>query len=304
MASFDDISTRLLEALHGRVAFLRKHRTPFTIAASVIFLVGLVWSFQKLNLSLSELDIWPALGLFFVMAPLGILYGAIGLIILVHIAGGTKINLAESVKITAYAQLAESLPLPGGAIVRTAALMKSGVKTTKSVGLVVATAILWISVAALGAGGVLITQGSILGYALFGVGLLAVLPVITWIFKLSDVSITALIIFHRMVGVVMMAIRILLAFAILKLTVSFETALFFTFANIAGSATSLAPAGLGVGEVFAAAMADLVKVLPATAFLAIALNRIIGLMSCASLVGFISLFESRFKKLSSMRNAS
>ena len=158
--------------------------------------------------------------------------------------------------------------------------------------------------AALGAGGVLIAKGSIIGYALFGIGFLAVLPVIIWIFNLSGAGISALIIFHRMVGVGMMAIRILLAFAILKLAVSFETALFFTFANIAGSATSLAPAGLGVGEVFAAAMADLVKTLPATAFLAIALNRIIGLMSCASLVGFISLLEPRFKKISSLRNVS
>ena len=49
------------------------------------------------------------------------------------------------------------------------------------------------------------------------------------------------------------------------------------FATIAGSAAAIAPAGLGVSEILSAALAPIVSVGPATAFLAVALNRIIGL---------------------------
>ena len=194
--------------------------------------------------------------------------------------------------------------LPGGAIVRSAALVKSGVKTKKSVGLVVATAILWISMASLGAGAVLLPQATPIAYVLLLAGFIGFLPVVFWIYSLSTIGVTAVIIIQRLAGILMMALRLFLAFAILKMTVDFPTALFFTFANIAGTATSLAPAGLGVGELFAAGMAGLVQMAPATAFLAIALNRILGLASCTLLVGLNSLCDRRGQKSSLMENIS
>jgi len=294
----------MLEAIYAKRELLKEKRTPFTVVACTIFLIGLILSFRQLNIDLMSLNIWPALGLFFVMAPLGILYGALGLMLLVHIAGGDKLGLVSSTKITAYAQLAEALPLPGGAIVRSAALVKSGVKTKKSVGLVVATAILWISMASLGAGAVLLPQDTPIAYVLLLAGFIGFLPVVFWIYSLSTIGVTAVIIIHRLAGILMMALRLFLAFAILKMTVDFPTALFFTFANIAGTATSLAPAGLGVGELFAAGMAGLVQMAPATAFLAIALNRILGLASCTLLVGLNSLCDRRGQKSSLMENIS
>jgi uncharacterized membrane protein YbhN (UPF0104 family) len=67
-----------------------------------------------------------------------------------------------------------------------------------------------------------------------------------------------------------------------------------TISAVLGSAVSIVPAGLGVRELVGAMISPLISVLPAQAFLAIALNRIFGMTFFVGLSGLV-LFTDRSK---------
>jgi len=273
----------MMQSLQTMLGWIRSYRKPFTVVIGTLFLIGLFWSLRSTSLQLHQLRYWPALAIFFVMGPAGIAYGAVGLTLLSRIAG-TRITFGNAWWTAGYAQLAESLPVPGGAIVRTVALKKAGTNIGKSVALVTGAAILWVAMSMVGAGIALFPSEHVAAIIFLFFGCAIILPIVVWMITQAGWIIALQMMLHRLFGLFLMCIRMLLAFAIIDVTVPFKTALFFSFANIAGSASAITPAGLGVGEAIAAALASLVEIAPAAAFLAIALNRIIGLASCATIV--------------------
>ncbi len=288
MASATMILEKLIVPLQRLMNQVKARRTPLTLVLCVIFMVGLVWAVDKLDIALNELNIFPALAIFGLMGPLALVYGAVGLMLLARVAG-SKIDFGSAWTIAGYAQLAESLPLPGGAIVRAAALKNAGTGGTKSVLLVTGTAILWVAMASIGAGFALLIFDKAAATLFLISGFSVLIPITWWIVSQAGMSIAAQILLHRGVGLMLMTVRLSLAFMIINQAVPFTTALFFSFANIAGSASAISPAGLGVGEMIAAFLASMVSISAASAFLAIALNRILGLAACISLVAAGSL---------------
>jgi hypothetical protein len=285
------IIEQLMATLHIMLGWIKSYRTPLTVVIGALFMAGLFWSFRALSIDLRQLHFLPALIIFIIMGPLGIAYGAIGLALLARVAG-TRIAFGSAWSMAGYAQLAESLPIPGGAIVRTVALKNSGTSTAKSVTLVTGAAILWVAMSMVGAGLALLSSETFIAIIFLTAGGIIILPIMAWMIAEAGMVIAMQIMLHRLFGLVLMCLRMLLAFAIINMIVPFKTALFFSFANIAGSASAITPAGLGVGEAIAAAMAGLVQIAPAAAFLAIALNRIISLASCATVVMVTSIFKS------------
>lgn len=282
---------QLMASIQNFSGWIDARKKPFTIVIGTLFLVGLIWSFNAMSIGPSRLHYLPALVTFVVMGPIGIAYGAIGLTLLARIAG-TRISFGSAWSTAGYAQLAESLPIPGGAIVRTLALNKAGSNTLKSAALVTGAAILWVAMSMVGAGIALLRQEHFAAAIFLVAGCAIILPILGWMIVRAGLGIALQMLSHRLLGLLLMCVRMLLAFAIIGMTVPFDTALFFSFANIAGSASSITPAGLGIGEAIAAAMAGLVQVAPAAAFLAIALNRIVSLASCATIVVLGSIMKS------------
>ena len=275
-----DIASRL-----GRAkAFLRQYRLPIGVIATLIFITGVIWSITSLNIAIQDIRWLPILAIFAIMAPVMLIYGGIGLLLLARTLA-VEIGYFASIRFAAAAQLAEALPLPGGAMIRTAVLINAGGQVKKSALLVTATALLWISLAAALAGCLLFFNEASHGIWLLLGGLFTAVPVLVWIAKQAGISIACFMLIHRSVGLGLMIIRLTLAFAAVQIVVSPDAAALFAFASIAGSAASIAPAGLGVSETIAAFSASLVSVTPAAAFLAVALNRITGLMA----TGVISL---------------
>jgi len=295
MKELRPIVEQLLALLHIMFGWIKSYRMPLTIVIGALFVVGLFWSFRAMSIELGQLNYLPALITFFMMGPLGIAYGAIGLALLARVAG-TRIAFSSGWSMAGYAQLAESLPIPGGAIVRTIALKNSGTNTAKSMVLVTGAAVLWVAMSMVGAGIALLSNENLAAVIFLLIGAAIILPILAWMIAQAGMIVAMQIMFHRLIGLFLMCIRMLLAFAVIDMIVPFKTALFFSFANIAGSASAITPAGLGVGEAIAAAMAGLVQIAPAAAFLAIALNRIISLASCATIVMLGTIFNSSSNK--------
>jgi hypothetical protein len=249
--------------------------------AAALFFVGGWYSFSGLAISPADLLGAPLLALALLTLP-SLLYGGIGLILLAR-SSQLTIPLGKATVIGADAYLAELLPLPGGAIVRTGALMKAGGTIRQSSALVILTAILWIALGMIGAGVSLASIGLALALplGLLGAGLAS--AVFVWLWRRAGPALAVQTLVHRAAGIALIALRLQFAFAALQVSTGFSQTLPFVLAGLIGSASSIAPAGLGVGESLAALVALSTAFRPETAFLAVGLDRVICLAACGVL---------------------
>lgn len=259
------------------LAAVRRYRRWWLAAAVLLFIGGCAVSLHRLDYRVSDLRLLPSLALFAGLVPATLLYGAVGLLLL---AKGSRVRLSfvTAFRSNCAAQLAELLPVPGGAIVRTGALVSAGLKTGRSAELVILAALLWVFTAGSAAAVALVL---ILGDgrpAAAALAALAMVAAIVWrLARLTGPKIAAALLGHRILGCLLMAARLTVAFAAIGHAQPVLTAFIFGLATIAGSAAAIAPAGLGLSELFGAALATTVGVDPFAAFLAIAVNRLLGL---------------------------
>jgi len=261
-------------------SFASAYRTPLLLAATLLFVAGIIWSFASLKLKLDELHAGPALLLLLVFGPISVAYGAVGLLLLAAIAG-VRVRVSTAFRIGAYAQLAEVLPIPGGAILRAGALIRAGAGPVDSSALVVASSLLWISMAAAATGVVILNISQFTGMLLFCSGVGVSTAVCCWFANKSSWAVVRLVLVHRATGLAVNAARLKCAFAIVSVTLPLPRCLPFALATITGSAASIAPAGLGISETLGAVIARSLAVAAPSAFLALALNRILALIGAA-----------------------
>ena len=277
--------------IHESALRLRKElarwRLPLLVAGAVLFTLGAWLSFRNLDLSLAALRLAP-LAAQLALAPLSLLYAGVGMLLLAR-AAGHAMPLCKAASLSAWATLAEALPLPGGAMVRAGALVAEGTGLARSSALVLANALLWISLATLGCGVVLLTHGLPAAAVLVLGGAISSAASFVWLSRSSGLTLALQTALHRFSGMALIAVRLYFAFLTLGVAVPLADTLPFALANIAGSAASIAPAGLGISETLAAGAATTVKVAPAAAFLAVGLDRLI----CLSASGLFALFTSR-----------
>ena len=265
-----------LERLRLRFAALRRAwRVPLLAAAIVLFGAGAWYSIANTGLSARQLRGEPLLWLI-VLAPLSLVYAGIGLTLLSRSAGGAM-PLGKATRISAWATVAEALPLPGGALVRVGALMGDGASAAHSSWLVLLNAVMWIALAALGGGLVLLIHGFVLAWTLAAAGAVSSCVATVLLARVAGCRLAAQTAAHRICGMALIAVRLRLAFLVLGTALPLADMLPFALANVAGSAASLAPAGLGISESLAALVASPLAVSPAAAFLAVALDRLVCL---------------------------
>jgi len=258
-----------------------RYHKPLLALAMAIFVAGSIWSIRSLELPAQQLN-GMALAMLVCMSPLSLVYSGVGLQLMAKTAG-TRISFGKSVVTSALAILAEALPIPGGAIVRTGALMKAGVGLGEGAGLVLLTAVLWIMLGALGAGLAILGSAKAAGWVLVAVGLVGTLGSAGWLWRQAGAKLALLLLVHRLSGIVLIAVRLYLAFLVLGLTIPVVQTLPFVLALIAGSAAAIAPAGLGISEALAALAATAVAVPPAAAFLAVGLDRVVNLLASGAI---------------------
>lgn len=278
---------RLLSIALERISSLIRHvnerrdayRAPALACALFVFMIGCAVSYVQLDVRLSDLRWGPLAILACLIAP-SLIYGGFGLVLLAQSAG-LSMRLGRATVTSAYAYLSELLPLPGGAIVRTGALVRAGGSVRTSSLLVLLTAILWIALAIIGAGLTLLPTSLGFAWPLLLVGTTAAGGVLRWLWAMTGARVTTLTFLHRVFGIALTALRLQFAFAALGVSIAFSDTLPFVLALLLGSASSIAPAGLGVSEALAAMAATTSQYSPATAFLAVGLDRLLCLAGCA-----------------------
>lgn len=262
-------------------------RAAATALAALVFIVGGIWSVSSLNLTAADTDPVMLL-LLLALAPLGLAYTSINMMLMGK-AVGVHLPFQTGFTVSAWATIAELLPLPGGAIVRAGALMRQGGAAGESTALVLAFAVLWIGCAALGASLALSAEGTAIALLVGCGGSACIIAASSWIGIRHTWRIAIAAIALRLVGLSLVALRLGVAFATIRTMVSGPDAMLFALANILGSAAAIAPGGLGISEGLAAGFATQSVVLPAAAFLAVGLNRIAGLFAA----GLVALIMSR-----------
>lgn len=268
----------LAAKLQPALASLKRHRARLRVAmlilAFAIFVGGAALSIDRLALKPSDIVLAPLVLLALGVVPTAIAYSSINMMLMGK-AVGVPIGFVEGLRISVFAQVAELLPIPGGAIVRTAALMNRGAGTLRSTGVVLAFALLWVLVAAVG-GGLALLDAGIAGQGLLVLGLAGSLGIIIWFIDRFgwQIALSALVL--RILGIALVSVRAVLGFAAIGIALGWSDSLAFAFGIILGSAASIVPAGLGIGEGISALLAVPLSVAPEAAFLAVGLARLVG----------------------------
>lgn len=272
---------RCLAAFEAAGHAAKRHRLLLTLAASALFAAGAWYSVRSLELSLTSLELRPLLALV-LLAPFSFAYMALGLQLMAQ-STGTSIALGRATTISAFAHLAELLPIPGGAMVKAGALVAAGARLGQSSLQVVLTAVLWIALAALAGGAVLAAKGLEAAWFAMAGGSIGAITAFGWLVRSTGWRIANLTLTHRLFGIGLMMLRLFLSFHVLGIALAFADTPPFALAGIAGSAASIVPAGLGIAEVLAALMASPVAVPAGAAFLAVGIDRLVGLTASAAI---------------------
>lgn len=243
--------------------------------------IGAIWSVTTLDLNWRSLSLELLLLNFLILSPLNTVFAAIAFRINAR-ALGCDIPNRRSIYTVAAASVAELLPLPGGAIVRGAALVDAGAGLAASTRIIILTSLLTLFMTlalSLGALALLANPGWI-WMALGGVA--GSLAIAVLLLRQIAVRHLAAMIAIRFAILFLTAWRLVVAFATLGMPIGWSEAAVYVVAPTLGATIAIIPAGLGINEAIAAGLAALVAGSSAAALLAVALNRVLGI--CAGAV--------------------
>ncbi len=242
----------------------------------VVFIAGFIWAFNRLELRLEDIDFIYALLIFLILAPANLLVAGYTLCLSAEMLK-KSIPYKESFFISSIAAFSEVLPLPGGGIVRGAALVRAGATVQDSAWVVGVNGLITLTSIFLLVSAPLIYVGNALGYICFAIGLAMLVAVLWWMRKNVDGHLIWKSFFIRAVMLAISTARLLAAFYMINYAIEVEAALMFLLTTSLSTAVAIAPAGLGLNEMLAAALAVYIHVDPAAAFMAVSLNRLLGL---------------------------
>lgn len=261
--------------------FTPVQRAFATAFGAALLIGGVVYSIRRLGISWSDINAVPLLINLLLVQPAIVALAAITLR-LSGLAVGSDIRLGPAARAVGYATFAEILPLPGGALVRGAALMRAGANLGGAASIVTVTAFLSLALIVFVASAALWLLGTPQALPVMLAGLAGSLLFAWRIHRRAGMRLTAGIIAIRAATITAGALSVFLALGALGAPASFAEALTISVSGTLGSVVTIVPAGLGIGEGIAAALATMTTIAPAAAFLALALHRTLALV--ASLV--------------------
>lgn len=212
---------------------------------------------------------------------------------------GQRFSFAQAAEITIIGSVANMLPIPGGTVVRVAALKAGGASIKRGTSATLLVSGLWIGISfiysglwLLGLGITTLNLGILFVFG--GMGALAICIFLS--LKLSnDWSVILQLAFLKVGLVLVDAARLFLCLLALGSMTSFGHASVLAVSGVLGAAVSIVPAGLGIREGAAAMLAPVVSVSIASAYLGASLNRIIGLAVMAPIALYLSLRRNKAK---------
>lgn len=263
-------------------------RRGFSLLGLVLVAFGAIWSVATLDLSWRTVSPGLLLVNLLALAPLNILFAAISLRINAS-ALDCDIPTPRSIYTVAAANVAELLPLPGGAVIRGAALVDAGARLVDSTRIIILTSLLTLFMTVtLSLAALAFLADPAWGWLALGsaLGLAGILFVMTR--HIAATHLLAMLAI-RIAILSLTMLRIGVAFAIFGAAISWVETALYAVAPTLGATVAIVPAGLGVNEAIAAGLAALIAGSSATAFLSVALNRVLELSAGAVMVFAMSL---------------
>jgi len=195
---------------------------------------------------------------------------------------GVQMPWRRAAAVSVLSTAANMLPLPGGSIVRIAALKTTSNSSLNATGVTVLAAGNWLGVSMVIAGTALAYKGQAsAALALLLAGLCCSAIVAALLGAFGAISITAR--FANLCGVQVIttglgALRLVLSFDALGEVVSFSDSLVLSLSAVIAALIGVAPGGIGVVEGIAAAIASTIGLSAAAAFVAATINRVASLL--------------------------
>ena len=272
---------------------LRKNKRAKRIIlalAFAIFLAGVGISIAQQPEVLSNLAWRPVVIVLLVTVPLSIFFRSLEYYLLARQIG-LSITLINAAEITVISSAANMLPLPGGPLVRIAALRSEGASYRSGIGTTLLGGLIWVGVSLVIAGGAIATISSgILATGFLVIGALTLVAGLVLAARThGGLRIGCLVVLNRAVNMNVMAARYYFCLAAIGHVPDYAQAAALTVSGVVGAAVFIVPAGLGVRELVAAAMAPIVLLSPALGFLAASLSRILNDVALLSISAILAL---------------
>jgi uncharacterized membrane protein YbhN (UPF0104 family) len=247
------------------------------IAAAIFFFVGFSISIYLKPELVSNPQITPIVVLLAFGIPFTIALNSAEIYLTGSLVG-LRFGVAQSLRIAIISGAANMLPLPGGPLVRMAAMKSAGARYRDGGAATLAVAIIWVGVALPYAAFWLLPYSWPIAILLISFGLPA-LGVGCWFARKIAGSwwLAVVVVCLKLALTMLDASRLYLCFWTLGASTTFAQASALSAAGVIGSTASIVPAGLGVREAISAGLATVVGLSAAAGFLAPALNRLLGL---------------------------
>lgn len=251
------------------------------LAASSAFVVGGVIAVRRTDLDPQQFNFQPLILLVLLGIPATVALNALEYHVSARILGQSP-PVSSSFRVTILATAANLLPIPGAALVKIEALQRRGARTNTAFSVTAFIGLTWLGMALLFSSLATAAMDERDASARFGIGAFAVLVVAFGLARtlVKPWSRAIRTLFGVMllegVAILITAGRLALAFSTLGEVVSIGSSVVIALSGVVAAAIGIFPGGLGLQEWLAAVLAPIVNVEPASAFLASALDRIVG----------------------------
>ena len=266
----------MLQAVLKIKSFFEKWRKLSLTLGLVLFLAIGFYSVRSFEISSSDISYAPFLMLLFVAVPLQALCSSMSLAISARIVDA-KIKFPKAIVISSVAAFSEIFPLPAGGLIRGAAYINSGASLSDSIRIVIVSSLLTLLLTCAIAGIPLYIMQYQMGLVVSGAGGIGVCVCILWFIFRAGMVAAIMVVGIRVIIIIFGIFRLILAFSILSYPLSYDTATVFLMAAQLGNTIAVIPAGLGITELLSVLLGEMINISPATAFIAVSINRIAGL---------------------------
>ncbi len=287
----DETRKRINRALKDR-----RVRAACFAAAAVLFAYGLYRAIDRRPDLLDNLQWLPIAGTL-MLVPVTLLLMTIRFMVSCR-AIGSQITLRSSWKVVILGSAANILPIPGGIMVRVAAMSRGGASLGKSIGINLDLTVCWLGVAALYSAVAAAAVGnSPLGMVFLCIGAGSVgLSMWLLIRRTGRGAMSVTLAGIQTIATLVDIVRVWLCFQALGLTEHLVKVMGLSISSVAGSIVTVIPAGLGVREWVAALLAPVFQLAPEAAYLGSTLNRIAVLAVVLVMTVIVFLIEWRDSK--------
>lgn len=273
----------------GRLADIRawslRHRRIIVIIAAGAFLAGMAISVAELAPAWERVRLWPLVVICLVGVPISMVLNAVELQLCAR-AVDRRMELGRALLVTSTGTISNLLPVPASVAIRGGALVASGAGLREAGVILAVAGLMWLAMA-IAVTGLSLAFTTWVGVVTLAVGTLGTVGLALWINRRSGAGIALGFVLIRASLLGVLILRLWLAFLAIGVPVSLLDAAYYAVAGIAGTVATVVPAGLGVSEGFAALMASAIGDSPSGAFLALGVNRVLGLVICGAAAGWL-----------------